>query len=215
MRETMAVVLAAGKGTRMKSDLPKVLHEVHGVPMVKCCINALEEAGVTDVTAVVGYRRDLVEQALGDTVQYAYQEQQRGTGDAVAAAKEQIRAHGGKIVVVYGDNPLLSPDTVRKLIEATDREGVAGAVLTFALENPPQAGRIIRDETDAFIKIIEEQDCTPEQKLINEVNVGTYCFEAGPLLEALDKLEPSNNQGEYYLTDVPEHLVKMGHLVAT
>lgn len=215
MSDVMGIILAAGKGTRMKSDLPKVLHKVHGTPMVTCCRQALQEAGVDKITVVVGYRKELIQEELGDAVTYAVQEQQRGTGDAVAAAREMIESHDGPVVVVYGDNPLLSPETIKKLIQASRAPGCAGAALTISLENPPVAGRIVRDDSGAFVRVVEEQDCTEEQKKIQEVNVGTYCFQADALLQALAKLKPNNNQGEYYLTDVPQYLVEMGHTVGT
>lgn len=215
MHDITGVILAAGKGSRMKSNLPKVLHKVNGTPMVTCCVNALHGAGIDTITVVVGYRKELIQAELGDRVGYAVQEHQRGTGDAVAAASEAIAKHGGRIVIVYGDNPLLSSATIRKLAQAAEPDDCAGAVLTITLDNPPIAGRIIRDSSGAFARVVEEQDCSPEQKKIKEVNVGTYCFKAEPLLAALDQLKPNNNQGEYYLTDVPHHLVDMGHRVQT
>ncbi|MEO1334011.1 MAG: NTP transferase domain-containing protein [Myxococcota bacterium] len=211
----MGLILAAGKGSRMKSDLPKVLHQVHGKPMVTCCLDALEAAGVKKNCVVVGYRQELVREELGDRVMYAVQKQQRGTGDAVAAAADQIRAHNGRVVIVYGDAPLLSSESLKKLADACIPEKVAGAILTITLDNPPVAGRIIRDDQNRFVRVVEEQDCTDEQKLIREINVGTYCFKSEPLLHALDCLKPNNEQGEYYLTDVPAHLFGMGHSVET
>lgn len=215
MDDVMGLVLAAGKGSRMQSDLPKVLHTVGGKPMVTCCLDALAEAGIHKACVVVGYRKELVMEELGDRVTYAVQEQQRGTGDAVAAAAEQIRAHDGRVVIVYGDAPLVSPDSLRRLADVCKPPEVSGALLTMSLENPPVAGRIVRDAQGKFVEVVEEQDCTPEQKAIQEINVGTYAFKAKPLLDALAKLEPNNNQGEYYLTDVPAHLIRMGHGVDT
>ena len=208
----MGIVLAAGKGSRMKSVLPKVLHRVNDVPMVTRCVSTLEEAGVDEIVVVVGYGGSLVREELGARVRYALQKEQRGTGDAVAAARRLIHQHGGKAMIVYGDNPLLSASTIRRLGNAVT-DGAAGSLLAFSVENPPAAGRIIRDGNGKFVKIIEERDCTDFQKTIKEVNAGTYCFESTVLLEALSKLKADNSQGEYYLTDVPGNLVADGHRI--
>ncbi len=215
MDDVMGLILAAGKGSRMKSPLPKVLHPVNGKPMIHCCLDALEEAGIKHSCVVVGYSKELVMENVGDRATYVEQHEQRGTGDAVAAASDVIRAHGGRVVVVYGDAPLLSPKSLVGLANACAPNDVAAALLTISLQNPPVAGRIIRDDAGRFVEVIEEQDCTPEQKRIQEVNVGTYCFDGPVLVEALTRLKPDNNQGEYYLTDVPKHIIQMGHRVET
>lgn len=211
----MGIVLAAGKGTRMQSELPKVLHEVSGRAMVEHVIDRLREAGVEDIVVVVGYRAELVRERLGESVRYAVQEEQLGTGHAVASAKAELEGHLGPVVVAYGDMPLLSTDSIRRLIEALEDPGVACSLLTISLPNPPAAGRIIRDEDGEFLRIVEQQDCTEEQRRIQEINVGTYCFRGPSLLTALGKLRNSNNQAEYYLTDVPEILRADGARVVT
>ncbi len=210
MKNTLGVILAAGKGSRMQSVLPKVLHKVNGVPMVSRCVSTLEEAGVDEIGVVVGYGGSLVREVLGTRVRYALQRKQHGTGHAVIAARDLIRKHGGKVVIMYGDNPLLSASTIRRLVHAV-HENASGSLLAFSVENPPAAGRIIRDGLGRFIEIIRERDCTETQKNIHEVNAGTYCFETGVLLDALSKLRADNAQGEYYLTDVPGNLVAEGH----
>lgn len=204
MTGVMGLVLAAGKGSRMRSELPKVLHEVNGKPMVEHAIGALKDAGVDNVCCVVGYREDLVRERLGNAVGYAVQTEQRGTGHAVMSAREQMSVHGGAVVVVYGDAPLLRSDSIAKLRAKVVDDGYDCALLSFTLDTPPAAGRIIRDDSGAFVEIIEEQDCNEEQKKIGEINVGVYCFRIEPLLEALDALGCNNSQGEYYLTDVPK-----------
>ena len=215
MAEVMGIILAAGKGTRMRSPLPKVLHEVNGVPMVEHVLRAFHRAGIQDVVVVVGYRADLVKARLGDRVKYAHQTEQLGTGHAVASAKEYIQGFDGKVVVAYGDMPLISPVTLKKLTDLVGPEAAACSLVTLTVDNPPKAGRILRDEQGKFVRIVEAQDCTPEQLAINEINVGTYCFLAQPLLEALSELRNDNNQGEYYLTDVPEIIRRKGGEVVT
>ncbi len=215
MTRVLGVVLAAGKGSRMKSDLPKVLHQVGGKAMVTRCVDAMRGAGATDIAVIVGYRRELVMEELGDAVQYVVQDEQLGTGHAVACAKEIIAAHGGLVAIAYGDNPLLSSSTIAELIERAKRPQVAGALLTISLDNPPKAGRIVRDDNGKMTEIIEDQDCTEEQRQIKEINAGTYCFKADDLLAGLAKLRADNAQGELYLTDVPGLLIEQGKDVET
>lgn len=210
MTGVMGLVLAAGKGSRMRSELPKVLHEVNGKPMVVHAIDALKTAGVDNVCCVVGYREDLVREVLGSEVGYATQTEQRGTGHAVMAAREQMGVHGGAVIVVYGDAPLLRPESIAQLKAKVTDEGFDCALLSFTLDTPPAAGRIIRDEAGEFVGIVEEQDCDEEQKKIGEINVGMYCFSIEKLLKALDALDCKNSQGEYYLTDVPEIIKNAG-----
>ncbi len=216
MRETKAVILAAGKGTRMKSELPKVLHTVEGRPMVQHSIERARAAGIGDVIIVVGYRRDLVMEALeGWDIQFAIQEEQRGTGHAVAQAREYLEGFDGNVVVLYGDMPLLSEDTIRSLIQRRDRLDAAGVILTIVLDNPPDFGRIVRDRQGRVLRVVEAKDASPEELAIREVNVGAYCFDCQALLPALDQLRDDNQQGEYYLTDVVEILARDGHQVET
>ena len=215
MKSVLGIILAAGKGSRMKSKLPKVLHTVNGIPMVTRAITALEEAGATKIVVVVGYRRELVMETLGDRVEYVVQDKQQGTGHAVACAREHIREANGPVAIIYGDNPLLSSATVRKLIEESQKDDNSGALLTISLDNPPKAGRIVRSESGKMVNIIEDQDCTPEQAAIREINAGAYCFNAEALLAGLDGLKSDNSQSEYYLTDVPGILIAAGKSVGT
>ncbi|MEM6291892.1 MAG: NTP transferase domain-containing protein [Myxococcota bacterium] len=207
------LVLAAGKGSRMKSDLPKVLHPVNGRPMVWRAIDALRSGGVEDVCCVVGYRADAIQAELGDSFRYVMQTEQRGTGHAVMVAKDALTEMGGAVIVAYGDAPMMSPESVRRLGASVLERGADASLLTIELNSPPAAGRIIRDGDDQFVRVIEEQDCTPNQKKIREINVGMYCFRVDTLLPALDQLDCDNAQGEYYLTDVPEILRSMGGTV--
>lgn len=226
MRETKAVILAAGKGTRMRSDLPKVLHKVEGKPMIQHSVEKARAAGVKEIIVVVGYKKEMVMNFLGDSVTYAVQEDQLGTGHAVACARPYLMTSpcqrgdrggwfDGNVVVLYGDMPLLSPQTIRHLIQRRDETDAAGVILTIALDNPPDFGRIVRDEVGRVIRVVEVKDTTPEERNIKEVNVGAYCFDCQALLLALSQLRDDNAQGEYYLTDVVEILARQGHRVET
>lgn len=217
----IAVVLAAGKGTRMGSDLPKVVHEAAGKPLVVWVVDALREAGVLDVIVVVGHRADLVEACLEGLpgVSFAVQRQQRGTGDAVAAAAGRIRELADArsprrpVVIVCGDSPMLRPESVRGLL-ARFAELDASCLLGTAVTATPEGlGRIVRDPAGRFERIVEEKDATPAERAIHEVNMSTYVFAAEDLLEALGKLDNANASGEYYLTDCPAILLAAGRQV--
>lgn len=203
MRPTKAIILGAGKGSRMKSELPKVLHPVSGKAMILHAIERTRGAGIDDVTIVVGYKKDVVMEALAESgVSFAVQDEQRGTGHAVICALEQLEHFDGDVVVLYGDMPLLGSETIRRLVERRAEHDVAAVALTIELPDPPDFGRIVRDGTGQVVRVVEVKDCTPEELAIREVNVGAYCFEARALLDALSELSDDNAQGEYYLTDV-------------
>ncbi len=203
MRATKAIILGAGKGSRMKSDLPKVLHAVGGRPMILHSIDRARAAGISDVITVVGYKKEEVIERLSETrVRFAVQYEQRGTGHAVLCAREHLDDFDGNVVVLYGDMPLLSERAIRSLIDRRDAIDAAGVALTIELDNPPDFGRIVRDANGRVVRVVEVKDCTPEELAIREVNVGAYCFDAPALVEALGDLCDDNAQGEYYLTDV-------------
>ncbi len=213
---TTAVILAAGRGRRMGSDLPKVLHELDGRPLVQYSIDRARAAGVDEIVLVTGYRRELVEEALADQgVRFAVQTEQRGTGHAVLSARDHLADLEGEVVVLYGDMPLLGAETIRSLID-TRRDTMAAAVaLTIVTENPPDFGRIIRDERNRVQRVVEVKDANEEELSIKEVNVGAYCFDGPSLLPALDQLRSDNAQGEFYLTDVIGILAAEGRRVET
>jgi len=214
-RELRGIILAGGKGKRMASDLPKVLHEIHGKTMIEYAVEHLREAGIDDVIVVVGYGRDQVLAKLGDRVRYAVQEEQLGTGHAVQQALPLLEGTTGSVVICYGDMPLLTPATIESLIDAQAREDVAGAILTVVLENPPDFGRIVRNAAGTVRKVVEVKDCTPEELQLREVNVGVYCFDSEALQWALPRLDNTNAQHEYYLTDVVGLLAAAGKRVET
>jgi bifunctional UDP-N-acetylglucosamine pyrophosphorylase/glucosamine-1-phosphate N-acetyltransferase len=214
-RDLVAIVLAGGKGTRMKSDLPKVLHDLSGRSVIQHCIDNVCRAGIGDVVVVVGYRRDLVTEHLTAGVRFAVQEQQLGTGHAVQQALSLIGEIAGSVFICYGDMPFLGASTIRKLIQSGSQPCVAGAVLTMVSDDPPDYGRVVRDEQGRVIRVIEVNDCAPEELKISEVNVGVYCFDAEALRWALPRLEAENAQNEYQFTDVVQVLAEGGRRVET
>lgn len=202
MEDVMAVVMAAGKGTRMKSKNSKLIQKIYGKEIVKRAVENVKKAGVEDVVAIVGYMKEQVMNVLGDEVEYAVQEEMLGTGHAVMQATKYLEGKKGKVIVVNGDVPILRPSTINKLIEKSMENKESATVLTAIYDNPEGYGRIIRDEGGNVKGIIEEKDATDEQKKIQEINAGIYCFDIEVLLEALKEIKPNNSQGEYYLTDL-------------
>jgi len=216
VNQTKVVILGAGKGSRMRSDLPKVLHEVSGRPMILHAVDRARAAGMDEVIIVVGYKKEQVMSALaGENIAFAVQHEQRGTGHAVMAAREHLEGFGGNVVVLYGDMPLLGEATIRSLVERREASGAAAVALTIELDNPPDFGRIVRDAQGKVVRVVEVKDCTEEELAIREVNVGAYCFDSAALVEALGELSDDNAQGEYYLTDVFETMVARGRATDT
>jgi len=201
-QDIMAVVLAAGKGTRMKSEKSKLVHKIYGKELVKRVVEVARKSGVEDVVTVVGYKKEQVQLVLGDTVKYAYQEEMLGTGHAVMQAEEYLKDKHGKVVVLNGDVPILRPETIKKFIQKSIKHKECATVLTAIYNNPTGYGRIVRDIGGNITAIVEEKDATDDQKEIQEINAGIYCFDIQELLKALKKIEPNNAQSEYYLTDV-------------
>lgn len=214
MEGLAAVILAAGKGTRMKSRLPKVLHPVGGQPMVNHVMAACRTAGAQPVVLVIGHGAEQVQATLGPEQVYVEQKEQLGTGHAVMQAETVLRDFEGDILVVCGDTPLLRGETLAALAQYHRQQEAVATVLTMTLANPTGYGRIIRDEQGQVAAIVEEKDATPEQKDIREVNSGTYCFQAQALFAALQQITPNNAQGEYYLTDVLAIFRQQGQKVA-
>ena len=201
-QEVTAIVLAAGKGTRMKSEKSKLVHKIYGKELVKRVVETARKSGIEDIITVVGYKKEQVQIVLGDTVKYAYQEEMLGTGHAVMQAEELLKGKEGKVVVLNGDVPILRPETVKKFVQKSIKHKESATVLTAIYNNPTGYGRIVRDIGGNITGIIEEKDATDEQKKIQEINAGIYCFDIQELLKALKKIEPNNVQKEYYLTDV-------------
>jgi bifunctional UDP-N-acetylglucosamine pyrophosphorylase/glucosamine-1-phosphate N-acetyltransferase len=209
-----AVILAAGKGVRMHSQMPKVLHRVAGKPMIWYVVKAVKEAGIDDITLVVGHGRELVEETLaGEDLHFVVQEQQLGTGHALMQAQGCINP-ANTLLVLAGDTPLLEGKTLKKLLDFHRQEQVMATVLSGLLPDPYGYGRIIRQADGGLERIVEEKDASPEEKKIAEINTGMYCFQAGAVFTALSRVDRSNAQGEYYLTDVLPLLKNDGHQVA-
>ena len=201
----IAIVMAAGKGTRMKSELPKVLCQANGRPLVGYVLDALRAAGVEKMVVVVGYKADLVKEELGgdDAIDFALQSEQLGTGHAVMMCREQIAGHNGPVVVVAGDSPMMQASSIKALIEDFQKTKPACILGTLVHENPEGLGRIVRDGDGKFTGIVEHKDATEEQRKIAEVNMSTYVFDSQKLIGTLDRLGSDNSQNEYYITDVP------------
>ena len=202
--KTAAIILAAGAGTRMKSEKPKVAHEVLGKPLVNWVVDAAEKAGVDTVVAVVGHKREQVIPLVEDKARIVMQEQQLGTAHAVLSCKDALAGFDGSVLVLSGDCPLITAETMRALADLREREDAAVVVLTMRPDDPFGYGRIIRDENDQVVRIVEQKDCTPMQAAITECNSGFYCFDAKALFDALEQVGSDNAQGEFYLTDVLE-----------
>lgn len=212
MSDAVAIVLAAGKGTRMKSDLPKVLHEVCGQTMVEHVFDAVRGAGVTRIICVIGHKADLMREKLGkhSDVEFAVQDEQNGTGHAVQMAAPMLEGYEGPVLVVAGDTPLLRAESLKGLLDELTKNHAASVVGSAVTDNNQGLGRIVRDSDGAFTSIVEEKDANEQQRTIKEINTGCYAFDAKALFESLAEVKPLNTQGEYYLTDCPEILRKQG-----
>lgn len=208
------VILAAGKGTRMKSKLYKVLHPVAGKPMVEHILNQVTKTNPSEVITVVGHGAQAIKEHLGERSQYALQEEQLGTGHAVLQAKSYLAGKKGTTLVITGDTPLLTAETLTKLFDYHQGKNASATILTAHAENPMGYGRIIRDHVGIVEKIVEQKDATEKEARVQEINTGTFCFDNESLFEALDKIDTNNAQGEYYLTDIIEILKKEGKSIA-
>ncbi len=210
-----AVVLAAGKGTRLQSEgitLPKVMRQAAGRPLLDYVLDALSFLPREDVILVVGYRKEAVRAAFPD-YPAAEQTEQLGTGHAVRAAAPLLTGFSGDVLVCYGDMPLMTRATYKALLAAHRTEGNVCTLLSGLCRDPLPYGRVIRDPSGGFARIVEDRDCTPEERRVRELNAGVYVFEGPALLACLDQLRPDNAQGEYYLTDVPALLLAQGRRV--
>lgn len=203
-----AIILAAGKGTRMRSKLYKVLHQVCGKTMVEHVVGQLEQTDVDNIITIVGYGADAVKDALGDRTEYALQSQQLGTGHAVMQAQDLLGDVDGETIVVSGDTPLFTAETFKKLFEYHEQHHAAATILTSIAPDPTGYGRIVRNEVGIVKRIVEQKDANPEEQAIHEINTGVYCFNNQKLFASLKKINNDNAQGEYYLTDVIEILKK-------
>lgn len=202
MSNRYAVILGAGKGTRMKSKLYKVLHPVCGKPMIQHVVDQISGLDFNKVITILGYGGEAVEKQLGDQVSYAVQEEQLGTAHAVQQAGTFLEGKEGTTVVLCGDTPLITSETVQALLSSHEEEKAAVSVLTAIMEDPSGYGRIIRDSAGHVSRIVEHKDATEEQKQIKEISTGIFCFDNEKLFKALKLVKNDNVQGEYYLPDV-------------
>jgi UDP-N-acetylglucosamine diphosphorylase/glucosamine-1-phosphate N-acetyltransferase len=213
-RSFTALVLAAGMGKRMNSDLPKVLHPALGKPLVDYVLARLAPLRPDRVVVVVGHREKLVRAALaGRAVRFVTQSPQLGTGHAVQVAWSEVEPGADTVLVLAGDMPLVKTESLRRLLERHAREGNGVTFLSAILEDPTGYGRVIKNREGEFVKIVEEKDATPSERMTREVNSGIYCFAKGPLGEALGFLRAENRQKEYYLTDTLAYLRGRGKRV--
>lgn len=213
MSNRYAVILAAGKGTRMKSKLYKVLHPVAGKAMVDHVLTSVNAAGIDEIVTIVGHGADSVKELLGDRTTYTVQTEQLGTGHAVQQAADQLAAKEGTTLVICGDTPLFTAETISSLLDVHEESGYKATILTAPADNPTGYGRIVRDEAGNVVKIVEQKDANEAEKLITEINTGTYVFDNALLFDALNKVGNNNAQGEYYLPDVIEILKEAGQAV--
>lgn len=197
-----AIILAAGKGVRMKSDLPKVFHNIAGKPMLSYVIEAVKSAGIEKIYIVIGHRGELIREYFkGESVIFVEQTQRLGTGHAVGEAEGALKDFTGTVIVLAGDMPLISSVTIRDLISFHEEKGAKATILTAKVADPFGYGRIVRERSGEVKKIVEERDAGPDEKKINEVNTGIYCFDPKELFAALKEVKAENDQKEYYLTD--------------
>lgn len=219
IQSTLALILAAGEGTRMKSDTTKVAHPILGRPLLAWVIDACAKAGITNLGVVVGNQADDIKALAQDaassfgysSVSFALQKERKGTGHALMCARELIEQSGCQsVLVLFADSPLVYPETLTSLISSQQEHGRALELLSFIAQNPFGYGRIIRDESGAVKRIVEEKDATDQEKLIAEANAGSCSFDTKALLEHLDSLDNNNAQGEYYMTDMVKIFDKAG-----
>lgn len=211
-----AVILAAGQGKRMKSDLPKVLHEIHGMPMIRILLDRLIPIGINPVVVVIGHKGEMVRQELSEyPVAFVVQEQQLGTAHAVGMAEPVLRDFDGITLVAAGDVPFLSVKSVNDLLETHARSNAAATCLSAEFEDPTGYGRIIRRPgTDLIEDIVEHKDASEEIRKIREINTGTFCFDNRKLFDTIREIGNDNAQGEYYLTDAVKILHGKGYPVS-
>lgn len=208
MKEFTSIILAAGMGTRMKSQMPKVLHKVCGKELVSWVIDSSKKAGAKEVVTVIGHMAEKVKETLGDSTKYAVQSEQKGTGHALMQAESFI--DDGYVMVLTGDAPLITSQTMENAVKFHEESGNSATVITAVFDDASGYGRIVRDSDGNVMKIVEHKDATEEERKICEINSGMYVFCGKDLQFALKKLTPNNAQGEYYLTDTLEILLKEG-----
>lgn len=209
-----AVILAAGQGTRMAGDLPKVLHEIRGRPMVSYVVDTVKGINPDKIVVVIGYQADRVRKVLQDEdVEFALQEEQLGTGHAVMQCKTALSGFDGSVLVLNGDVPFLQTETIRRFVDYHTQRGASATVLSAVMDDATGYGRIVRSQDGSLLKIVEHKDAVGAELEIKEINSGLFCFDGGALFTALDQTDRENAQNEYYITDVIELLNDRGQIV--
>jgi len=210
MKDISAVILAAGEGTRMNSNYPKILHKLGSKPMLGHVMENVQAAGIQDIFVITGYKSEMVKSYVGEKAICVQQKKLLGTADAVWQLRNEalLKAKEARLLVVYGDTPLITTATIQALLSKHFDEQAACTLLTVVTKNPTGYGRIVRAETNAIIQIVEEQDASVFERAIEEINVGIYIFKANELFDAIKKIKPNNSKKEYYLTDVVEVMNK-------
>jgi len=215
LKPLAVIILAAGKGTRMDSDLPKVLHPVSGLPMITRVVQTAQKLGASRIIPILGYEHKLVQSALKDeSVECVLQLQQLGTAHAVLQCQNTLQNFNGNVLILYGDVPLITVETLAQLISVHDEQNSLGTILTADLSDPTGYGRVIRDENGDLSKIVEEKDATGEECAVKEINSGIYVFKAWTLFNLLPMVGNNNSQKEYYLPDVLNLLLEKNEKVA-
>lgn len=210
----VTIIMAAGKGTRMKSDLAKVLHPLNGQPMIHYVIQLARDLGSHRVIAVIGHQKERVKETLkNERIEFAIQEPQLGTGHAVMQTENLLENYDGSVLVLSGDVPILTHDTMKKLIALHKEESAVATVLTTHMPDPTGYGRVIRNADGSVRKVVEHKDATEEEKKIREINSGIYMFQSQDLFHALKKINSNNAQNEYYLPDVLKVFIDEGKKV--
>ena len=215
LKPLAVIILAAGKGTRMDSDLPKVLHQIGNLPMITRVIQTANELGADRIIPVLGYKHELVQSALKDEpVECVLQLQQFGTAHAVLQCHDTLENFNGNVLILYGDVPLITVDTLENLLSVHDDQGALGTILTADLSDPTGYGRVIRGENGDLSKIVEEKDATDEERAVKEINTGIYVFKSWTLFNLLPMVGNNNSQKEYYLPDVLNLILEKNDKVA-
>jgi len=196
-------ILAAGKGTRMNSNLPKVLHKINNKTLLQFVIETSESLNPAEIILIVGYKKEAVINSVNKfNLSLAYQNEQRGTAHAIMQCKEHLKNKSGKTLILSGDVPLISKNTLKNLIKVHDDNKSLGSLISANIENPTGYGRIIRNSNNIFTKIVEHKDANEKELMVNEINSGIYIFETKTLMEKINLVKNSNNQNEFYLTDI-------------
>ena len=217
-KDLSVIVLAAGKGKRMKSEIPKVLHRISGQPILYYVLSLAVKLNPKNIFTITGQKKGLVSDYIKNNfpgIKTVPQPEQLGTAHAVSMVKKYKKDLGKNVLILSGDSPLISIGTLKKLIEYRSNSGSSASLITSIIPDPEGYGRIIKDSDGNIIKIVEETDTSPEEKKIHEVNSSIYCFDTKSLFENIEKIKDQNKQKEYYLTDIVEMLVKKGKKVSS